>query len=483
MKTIIKYELVINEALRSALTYDTPDEQINEFISFFGRHIGSDRIYIFEDRKDTNTTDNTYEWCNDGVTPEIDNLQGVPMELIQWWYDAFDKGESVIIHDLEDIKDEHPDSYEILSPQHINRLAVCPFRYKNSISGFFGVDNPPEGDRLGLTTFLDMISTLLISFLKMRNTYNRSRRAATFSGYSALAQIYISMHYVNVKTNQFHIIKTTDDILRMLGRETLDEEKYDVEENFGAHIEQVLRRFCKKDYLQKELEFVNVETVEDRLKGRNSIVNEFYGKVSGWCRDRFIPVDYDEEGRLFHVLYCVESIDEQKERENQLLYMAQTDLMTGICNRGSGEKLIEEALNNKQKGMMCLIDCDKFKSINDTYGHAVGDAVIIAIANTLKKPCRDNDIVMRLGGDEFAMFISDVTDEEEAESLFEELFKNVGQIRIKELGDRQIVISLGACVYDGIEDIDFDELYYRADMAMYQSKKHHGFYATMYGEI
>mgnify|MGYP000003010262 CR=1 FL=1 len=47
MKTIIKYELVINEALRSALNYHTPDEQINEFIRFFGRHIGSDRIYIF----------------------------------------------------------------------------------------------------------------------------------------------------------------------------------------------------------------------------------------------------------------------------------------------------------------------------------------------------------------------------------------------------------------------------------------------------
>lgn len=45
MKTIIKYELVINEALRSALNYDTPDEQINEFIRFFGKHIGSDRIY------------------------------------------------------------------------------------------------------------------------------------------------------------------------------------------------------------------------------------------------------------------------------------------------------------------------------------------------------------------------------------------------------------------------------------------------------
>lgn len=66
MKTIIKYELVINKALRSALNYDTPDEQINEFIRFFGKHIGSDRIYIFED-------------CDENMLPTI-HMSGVRME-------------------------------------------------------------------------------------------------------------------------------------------------------------------------------------------------------------------------------------------------------------------------------------------------------------------------------------------------------------------------------------------------------------------
>ncbi len=62
MKTIIKYELVINKALRSALNYDTPDEQINEFIRFFGKHIGSDRIYIFEDCDEKHVTNNTKQY-------------------------------------------------------------------------------------------------------------------------------------------------------------------------------------------------------------------------------------------------------------------------------------------------------------------------------------------------------------------------------------------------------------------------------------
>ena len=110
-------------------------------------------------------------------------------------------------------------------------------------------------------------------------------------------------------------------------------------------------------------------------------------------------------GSLLHVLYCVECIDDQKKREDKLLYLAQTDTMTGISNRRSGEKMIERVLNNKVSGMMCLVDCDKFKSINDTYGHMAGDEVIVAIAHTLQKSCRDKDVVMRLGGDEFALFI------------------------------------------------------------------------------
>ena len=157
MKTIMKYELIINEALRSALNYDMPEDEINEFIRFFGKHIGSDRIYIFEDKD--GMTKNTYEWCRNGIEPQIHKLQAVNMDIIDWWYEHFDRGESIIVNDIEDIKEKHMSSYELLKGQNIHTIAVSPLRYKDEIKGFFGVDNPPEVDYKGLSIFLDMIGT------------------------------------------------------------------------------------------------------------------------------------------------------------------------------------------------------------------------------------------------------------------------------------------------------------------------------------
>ena len=97
------------------------------------------------------------------------------------------------------------------------------------------------------------------------------------------------------------------------------------------------------------------------------------------------------------MLFCIECIEEEKKRENRLIYLAQTDLMTGLYNRGSGERQISHLLQEKTGGLLCLIDCDKFKTINDTYGHSTGDKVIIAVAETMQKSCRDKDVVLRSG--------------------------------------------------------------------------------------
>ena len=160
--------------------------------------------------------------------------------------------------------------------------------------------------------------------------------------------------------------------------------------------------------------------------------------------------------------------------QKRLLYLSETDLMTGIHNRGSGESKIKALLAANTPGLFCLLDADKFKSVNDTFGHGVGDQVLIAIANCLKEVFRDSDIVMRLGGDEFAVFAKGVTEKETAISRIHHLFEEIERIDIPELGDYKITLSLGAAFHMPGDGLSFDTLYRNADSCTYESKKQEG---------
>lgn len=114
--------------------------------------------------------------------------------------------------------------------------------------------------------------------------------------------------------------------------------EYEIIDDFGGHAKCMAEKMCMESQLEETAAFIDLNTLEERLAGKNSIIHEFIDKKTGWCRSRFIPVDYDENGRLLHVLFCIECIEEEKKRENRLIYLAQTDLMTGLYNRGSGER-------------------------------------------------------------------------------------------------------------------------------------------------
>ena len=220
--------------------------------------------------------------------------------------------------------------------------------------------------------------------------------------------------------------------------------------------------------------FLDFSTLEERLSGVKSISQEFMDSNNRWVRLRFIVVNRNEENALENLILAFESIDEDKKRQEKLRRRAETDMMTGVRNRGSGEALIKKAMAEGRSGMFCLLDADKFKSINDTFGHSVGDKVICAIAEAMKKTFRGSDIVFRLGGDEFAAYSEGVASEEIGLKIMERLFNNINGIDIPELKDRKISLSVGASFYPATHEDSFEAMYKRADSGTYESKKHEG---------
>ena len=119
---------------------------------------------------------------------------------------------------------------------------------------------------------------------------------------------------------------------------------------------------------------------------------------------------------------------------------------------------------------MILIDVDNFKSVNDIYGHAVGDAILQKVTGSLKKAFRSIDYVCRIGGDEFMVLIRNINNGSIAENRVKKLIDEVRSLEIPEMDGNGITISVGLA-FSPEHGTTFMELYRHADTALYQVKQ------------
>lgn len=164
-------------------------------------------------------------------------------------------------------------------------------------------------------------------------------------------------------------------------------------------------------------------------------------------------------------------IYQEKRRGEALQALSETDRMTGLNDRVSGKRKVEEILRAGHGGAFLEMDIDHFKMINDTYGHQAGDAVIVELTNVLKSMFRNNDVTIRLGGDEFGVFAVGITTRDLARTVVERLFSRLDQITVPQLEGGRFSISVGAAICPGNGQDSFDSLYARFDAALYISKK------------
>jgi diguanylate cyclase (GGDEF)-like protein len=169
--------------------------------------------------------------------------------------------------------------------------------------------------------------------------------------------------------------------------------------------------------------------------------------------------------------------DRSRLAEEELLRQAITDPLTGLANRRLLIDHLELALaGSKRSGRsaaVLFLDLDHFKTVNDNFGHPVGDRVLIEVAIRIRRAVRPSDTAARIGGDEFAMVCADVASLDEATAIARRIFTALETPL--ELDGRSIVVtsSIGIATGSGGE-IDRDTLLARADAAMYLAKAHGG---------
>ncbi len=166
----------------------------------------------------------------------------------------------------------------------------------------------------------------------------------------------------------------------------------------------------------------------------------------------------------------IEAIGRLEEYSKKVELKSRIDQLTGILNRGYGEESMRNHIESKDYGMFYIIDADKFKRINDTFGHAVGDKALETIADGLQKSFRKNDIITRMGGDEFAVFAPGITTDKEGDACIVRLRKYLSDNKLPEMMGESIRISVGQTLYNEENPLSFEELYTKTDAKMYLNK-------------
>lgn len=166
---------------------------------------------------------------------------------------------------------------------------------------------------------------------------------------------------------------------------------------------------------------------------------------------------------------------ELKNQNKQLKHLALYDTLTSTPNRYLFEKtsiqIIKISQRYQHKFSMILIDLDNFKWINDKFGHNIGDEVLKAVAEKIKKLIRDSDMISRIGGDEFGLILSEIKKEVNAGNVADKILKEFKiPITIKKKTVK-ISLSIGITFYDPAYHKDFQVLMEEADIAMYRAKK------------
>lgn len=148
--------------------------------------------------------------------------------------------------------------------------------------------------------------------------------------------------------------------------------------------------------------------------------------------------------------------------------VADTDLLTGLCNRHIFDATLSAATTGEISSLtLILIDIDRFKSINDDFGHEIGDALLVKVAHRLRACVRATDIVARLGGDEFALLVRD-GDFSDLERIKDAL----GTLHDEPIANAERVVSISAGMAQfPHDDDDPSRLYRNADLALYEAKR------------
>lgn len=429
------------------------DLAIQDALCEIGRFIAADSCYLFAYDFGAQHLSMTHEWCEQGMPREKELLQQVPLEHCQAWVKPHRGGRPVVVANTDEL--DEPYVAEVLKRKGIKCLVDLPLMSHGECLGFVGVASQRQANLFTDQTveLLELFAGLLANIRQRQQTEGQLRLSA-----SVFANADESIMITDVDG---HIISVNDAFIRTTGY-SADEARG--QEPTFMHVHQQEAGFRSQLWLQlQRCGYWKGEVWNRNRQGERYAVLQ---KINAF---------HDESGKLQGYVSLMSDITTLKQHQRQLERIAHFDALTGLPNRTLLADRLQQAMAHAQRQKsniaILFIDLDGFKAVNDTYSHAVGDRLLVNLAQRMKHVIREEDTLARLGGDEFVAVLVDLERTDASVPVIRRLLEVVAEpVRI-DGADLKVSASIGVALYPQHDNLGADQLLRQADQAMYQAKQ------------
>ena len=431
------------------------DAWIHETLCDIATFVGADRAHLMRMSDDELSIRMTHEYDAPGVPPRKEYYGDLPYASFPWWIGRLLHGQAVVMNTIDDLPAEAVNERRIAERGNLRSVVFVPMIAHKKTVGSIGCTSITKELHWSqeILSLLRITGEMFVSAFARSRSYRELRSSE--ERYRLMADYATDL--ISRSTMRGKMTYASEAVRSLLGYEAHEMVGHSVFEFIDPEDQHIVRQATTR--IEQ-----GPQTFSYRCIRKNG------SRVWFETTSRAVP---DANGVPQELVSVSRDISERRRAEEQIEYQAYHDALTGLPNRLLFRDRLTIALAHAKRQQVPIavmfLDLDRFKNINDTLGHSLGDELLRAVAARLRSVLREGDTIARMGGDEFTILLTDLNGPTDAAKIAQKLLETVAYPLHVDGHELYATTSIGIALFPNDGDTA-ESLLKNADSAMYRAK-------------